>query len=100
MKKINEELISKLEKLAHLNLEEEEKKKITEDLNSIVDMFDKLQEVDTSNVEPLKHIMQDINRYRNDTVKGELTNEEALKNVKTSVDGFIAVPKFLKPKKV
>ncbi len=98
MTKIDSDLISKLEQLSRLSLKAAEKEKITNDLNSIVEMFDKLQEVDTIGVEPLRHITHHINRMREDEVRGELTNEQALKNVPKSVDGFIAVPKFLKPK--
>ena len=99
MAKINEALISKLEQLSRLELKVQEKLKITEDLENILNMFDKLGEVNTDGVEPLRHVTEVINRYREDTVSGELSNKRALENVKVQVDGFIAVPKFLKPKK-
>ena len=99
MTKINEALISKLEQLSRLELKAQEKLKITEDLENIVNMFDKLAEVNTDGVEPLRHVTEVVNRYREDTVDGELSNKRALENVKVKVDGFIAVPKFLKPKK-
>jgi len=68
MTKIDENLILKLEKLARLKLTDDERVEINQDLGKIVAMFDKLQE------------------------------EEALKNAPKSLDGHIAVPKFLKPK--
>ncbi len=98
MTKIDENLISKLEKLSKLRLNEQEKKQITKDLKDIVEMFDKLQEVDTSDVEPLRHIVRHRSPMRKDEVKNELSNEEVLKNAPEAKDGFFAVPKFLKPK--
>ena len=99
MTKIDDQLISKLEQLSRLELSKDEKQKISSDLSGIVEMFDKLAEVDTDGVEPMRHVTDITNRHREDIVKGELSNERALKNVNTKVDGFIAVPKFLKPKK-
>ena len=99
MSKVDEEVISKLEQLARLNLNPSERDQISKDLNSIVKMFDRLSEVNTDDVEPLRHINVDIvNRLRDDQVDGELTQDAALSNVKNNKEGYIAVPKFLKPK--
>jgi len=99
MSKIDEATIVKLEQLARLKLSAQERSKISSDLSSIIDMFDRLNEVDTENVEPLRHINRDImNRLREDQIDGELSQEQALTNVSNKKDGYIAVPKFLKPK--
>ncbi len=99
MSKIDEATIVKLEQLARLKLSAQERSKISSDLSSIIDMFDRLNEVDTENVEPLRHINRDIiNRLREDQIDGELSQEQALTNVSNNKDGYIAVPKFLKPK--
>ena len=98
MTKIDENLISKLEHLSKIKLSDNEKVQIIEDLNSIVEMFDKLQEVDTTDVEPLRHISENINQFREDVVAGEFKQGEGLKNVKRTKGDFIAVPKFLNPK--
>lgn len=99
MNKIDTELLSKLEKLSRLRLSDDEKVKIEKDLTSIVEMFDRLQEVNTEGVKPRRHMTEAINVLRSDEVNHELTNEEALKNAPQTENGFIAVPKFLKPKK-
>ena len=98
MTKIDEKLISKLEKLAKLRLNSDEKEQITRDLKKIVGMFDKLQEVNTTGVEPTRHIVRHEHRLRNDEVGNELSVERALRNAPLAKNGFIAVPKFLKPK--
>ncbi len=99
MSKIDEATLLKLESLARLKLSLEERSKISSDLSSIIDMFDRLNEVDTEGIEPLRHINRDIvNRLRTDRIDGELSHDQALKNVTNNKDGYIAVPKFLKPK--
>lgn len=99
MSEVDEEVILKLERLARLKLNPEEREQISNDLTSIVKMFDRLSEVDTDGVEPLRHInMNIVNRLRSDKVQGELAQDEALSNVKNNKEGYIAVPKFLKPK--
>jgi aspartyl-tRNA(Asn)/glutamyl-tRNA(Gln) amidotransferase subunit C len=99
MSKIDEKTLSKLESLARLQLTSDERAKISKDLTSIIDMFDRLNEVDTDGVEPLRHINRDIiNRLREDRIAGELSQDQALANVDSKKGGYIAVPKFLKPK--
>ncbi len=97
MTKIDQTIISHLEKLSRLKLAEHEKQQITQDLQSIVDMFDKLQEVNTDGVEPLHHVGHSTSALRKDEIRNELSQDEALQNVPSRKGGFIAVPKFLKP---
>ena len=98
MTKIDEKLISKLEKLSKLRLDPAEKEQITKDLEDIVAMFDKLLEVDTEGVTPTTHMSEHEHPLREDVVGNELKVEQVLKNAPESKDNFIAVPKFLKPK--
>lgn len=94
---IDDALISKLEKLSRLELREEEKEKVKEDLNNMLVMFDKLNEVDTENVEPLLYVLDEENdMLRDDEVGEELSNDEALQNAEESKKPFFVVPKFLK----
>ncbi len=99
MTKIDGKVISKLEKLSRLKLNNEEREQIVSDLDSIVEMFDTLQEVDTEGIEPLRHMSEVVNVLLNYKVTNELSNEEGLCNAPQAHEGFIAVPKFLKPTK-
>ena len=99
MTKIDGKVISKLEKLSRLKLSNDERTQIVTDLYSIVSMFDTLQEVNTDGVKPLRHMSEVVNVLRDDEVANELTREEGLSNAPETHDGFIAVPKFLKPTK-
>ena len=53
---LDKELISRLEKLARLQLSDPEREKLTSDLQSMLDMVDKLRELDTTGVEPLIYL--------------------------------------------
>ena len=98
MTKIDENLISKLEKLSKLRLNPEEKMQITNDLEGIVNMFDKLQEVNTEGIPPTRHITTHQHPLRKDQSSNELDLDQALTNAPETHNEFIAVPKFLKPK--
>lgn len=98
MTKIDESLILKLEKLARLKLNQEERTLIAGDLVRIIDMFDKLQEVDTELIAPTIHMSKALDRIREDVVDGELSQDRALANAPKAINGSIAVPSFLKLK--
>lgn len=93
---INQELILKLEKLSRLNLSDEDRKIIKDDLKSILDMIDKLQEVDTENEEPLIYLNQEEYKWREDKVNNELDRVKALKNAPNATEEYFTVPKVLK----
>jgi len=92
---INEDLILKLEKLSRLDLTQEDRKIIKEDLRSILNMIDKLQEVDTENEEPLIYMNQEEYRWRLDKVNNELDRKDALKNSADANEEYFTVPKVL-----
>ena len=92
---IDDVLISKLEKLSMLSLSSEEREIIKNDLVEIVSMIDKMNELNTDNVEPLRHLLNE--KYlRNDSVEDSLAIEEVFKNTDTSIDNHFTVPKILK----
>ncbi len=93
--KITNELVEKLANLSKLEFENQEKKNIKKDLEKIVGFVDKLSELDTSNVEPLIFMTDEINVLREDEVKQEITREEALKNAPKKDSDYFKVPKFL-----
>lgn len=92
---INEDLILKLEKLSRLDLTTEDRQIIKDDLRSILNMIDKLQEVDTENEEPLIYMNQEEYRWRLDKVNNELDRNDALKNSTDANGEYFTVPKVL-----
>jgi len=67
-------------RLARLELNEAEKERMRAQLDSILSYIDKLNELDTSAVEPTSHVLQMVNVFREDEVRPSLSQEEALAN--------------------
>lgn len=80
--KIDEQTLKKVAGIARLKLSEDETKKFTKQLQSVLDAFKALNEVDTEKVEPAFHPFEIKNVFREDTVEPSLTTEEALSNTK------------------
>jgi aspartyl-tRNA(Asn)/glutamyl-tRNA(Gln) amidotransferase subunit C len=81
--------------LARLEFSDEEKEKFTHQLNDILQYIEKLNELDTANVEPLSHVIELSNVFRDDVVKPSISTEEALKNAPAKVDTLFKVPKVI-----
>lgn len=81
-------------KLARLELSEEEKEKFTSQLGDVLKYVEQMNEVDTSNVEPMAHAIDFVNVMREDVVKYEQTKDELMKNAPDAEDGFFKVPKI------
>lgn len=81
--------------LARLEFKEEEKEKFTEQFNRILEYMDKLNELDTTNVEPLYHVIDIKNVFREDIVKPSYPREEILKNAPSRTEYFFKVPKVI-----
>jgi len=83
-------------KLAQLEFSEEEKEKFTHQLNEILAYMEKLNELDTSNIEPLSHVIELNNVFREDKVEPSYPQEEILNNAPSKNEKFFKVPKVIK----
>lgn len=92
----SKETIDYVSKLALLDLQEEEKEKFSKQLEDILNYFKKLDDLDTTDVEPTTHAFDLKNVYREDIPWKSLSNEEALKNTKYKKDGYFKAPRVLK----
>ena len=81
--------------LARLEFSDEEKEKFTHQLNDILHYIEKLNELDTTQVEPLSHVIELSNVFRDDDVKPSISTEEALKNAPAKTDTLFKVPKVI-----
>ena len=81
-------------KLARLELTEEEKEKFAGQLGDVLKYVEQMNEVDTSNVEPMSHAVDFVNVMREDLVNYEQTKSELMKNAPDEEDGFFKVPKI------
>ncbi len=81
--------------LARLSFTEEEKQRLTAQLNEILHYMEQLNTLDTSNVEPLSHVIELQNVFRQDVLRPSLPREDALKNAPSHTDEFFKVPKVI-----
>jgi aspartyl-tRNA(Asn)/glutamyl-tRNA(Gln) amidotransferase subunit C len=82
-------------RLARLRLSEEEKELFTSQLNAILDYVEKLNELDTSAVEPTFHVVSHRNVMREDEVKGSFPQEVSLENAPDQANECFRVPKII-----
>ena len=93
---VTDDLVQNLAQLSRLKFNEQEKEEIKKDLQRMISFVEKLNEVDTSNVEPLLHMTEAMNVYREDVVQGSMPKTEALRNAPFADDQYFKVPKVIK----
>ncbi|MFN0157226.1 MAG: Asp-tRNA(Asn)/Glu-tRNA(Gln) amidotransferase subunit GatC [Bacteroidota bacterium] len=81
--------------LAKLSFSEEEKQKLTTELNAILEYMEQLNQLDTDNVEPLSHVIELNNVFRADELRPTVRRDEALKNAPAHTDELFRVPKVI-----
>ena len=87
--------IKHIAKLSRISLEDEKAKKLTTDLSSIFEFIEKLNELNTKDVEPLTSIAETTLKFRKDEVKSENIREKILKNSPSYNEDFFVVPKVV-----
>jgi len=93
---VNDALVDKLAQLAKLKFNASEKEEIKNDLQKMIVFIEKLNELDTTGVEPLLHMTDETNVLREDEVKGSISREDAMKNAPMHDEQFFKVPKVIK----
>lgn len=81
--------------LAHLQLTEEESESLVHDMNQILDYMTTLNEIDTSDVEPLEHVIDLEYRLRDDRAEKPLSHGDALKNAPDADSDYFRVPRVI-----
>lgn len=82
-------------KLARLDLSDEEKDEFAVQLNDILTYMDKLNELDTKQVEPTSHVIPIMNVFRSDEVLESLPRESSLGSAPEAEKDFYKVPKII-----
>jgi len=96
--KITEQEVQRVAQLANLALTGDEVVKMAQDMSGILTHIDKLNELDTSNVEPMAQVLYDAAEtatLRDDVEKPSLSNEEAVANAPISGAGYFKVPRVI-----
>lgn len=93
--KIDHESLKKIAHLAKLHIKPEEEAALLASMDSVLTWMEQLNEIDTQNVEPLTHIMEEVNNWREDNGSNSLSREEALANAPSKNSTYIMVPKVI-----
>ena len=93
--KITKEQVEHVARLARLDLSETEKDVMTQQLDRILGYADKLNELDTSGVEPTSHVIPMVNVMREDELRPSLSPDDALANAPDREDAFFRVPRII-----
>ncbi len=87
--------IKHISKLSRISVDDEKAKKLAGDMNSIFDFIEKLNELDTNNVEPLTSVAETTLKLRIDEVKSGNIREQVLKNSPDENEDFFVVPRVI-----
>ena len=87
--------VKHISKLSRISIEEEKAKRLTNDLNSIFKFIEKLNELDTSKIEPLTSVAETTLKLRKDKIESKNIREDILKNSPEKNKDFFVVPKVI-----
>ena len=94
-KKIKIEEVKHIAKLSKLNIPDNELEYYLSEMDKMINHFNILSKVDTSDVQPMTHVNIMTNVYRQDEPKDSLTTKEAIKNSSETFGQFIKIPKII-----
>ncbi|MDB5121342.1 MAG: gatC [Sphingobacteriales bacterium] len=89
------ETVEKIAHLARLEVAETERQSLLNDMNKILSFMEKLNELDTEGVAPLVYLTDEVNVFRKDEVKHEITVEQALQNAPKQDGKYFRVAKVI-----
>jgi len=93
--KIDIKTVDEIAHLSRLEFNDEAKAEIINDLNRIIGFVDKLNELNTDNIEPLIYMTNEKNILREDIPEITITQKEALKNAPRKDSDYFKVPKVI-----
>lgn len=93
---IDNELVERLAELSKLEFDEQSKEGIKKDLQKILDLVQKLEEVNVDGIAPLIYMTDEKNILRKDMIQDTVTKEEALQNAPQRDSDYFKVPKVIK----
>ncbi len=95
MAKITLEDVEYVASLAQLTLDDEAKQRLLKEMGDVLAYVDKLNELDTDGVEPMMHVLDISNVFREDVVTGSLDHDDALRNAPKTDGAYFLVPRIL-----
>lgn len=92
---INKDQIKYLSLLSRMDIQESEINDVEEKLTKIIDFVDQLQSIDTDEIEPMAHPLNQSQRLRADKVIEENNRDKIQKNTESTERGMYIVPKVI-----
>lgn len=92
---ISRQELEHVAKLARLNLTDEEKGKFTDEMAGIIEFVNKMNELDTINIQPTAHVIPINNIFREDIAEPSIDREKILQNAPLQKNGCVVVPKIV-----
>lgn len=92
---ISRKEVRQIAKLAKLQFTEAEEEVLAEDMSRILEYMSTLNELDTSEVEPMTHVLDQIHMLRPDCVQTRISHEDALRNAPDTDGEYFRVPKVI-----
>lgn len=92
---IDKKTVYKVADLARIEIREEEVENLTSEMNKILTFMEKLNELDTTGVKPLVYMNEEVNVWREDIAKQEISVTDGLKNAAKHNESFFFVPKII-----
>jgi aspartyl-tRNA(Asn)/glutamyl-tRNA(Gln) amidotransferase subunit C len=93
--KLTRQDVQRVATLARLRLTAAEEDRLTEQLDNILQYMDKLNQLDTSHIEPLAHVVDIVNAFREDKVTNRSNADALLANAPAKDETFFQVPKII-----
>lgn len=93
--KVDKETVEKIAHLSRLELNNKELEDMQKDLSNTLNWMEKLNELDTDNIEPLISMSENKNIMREDVTKEHISHYDALKNAPKKDSDYVRVPKVL-----
>lgn len=81
--------------LARIEIDEKESDAYAEKLNSVLDYFGQLDEIDTEDVAPTYHVMDVVNVFREDEVMESMPQDVVLANTENKQEGNFKSPRIM-----
>jgi len=91
--KIDHEALQKIAHLARLEVKPEEEAALLSSMESVLTWMEQLNELDTEGVEPLTHVTDAFNNWREDVASNALSREEGLKMPPATTTPTLRYPK-------
>ena len=95
MAKITGADVDYVARLAQLELTDEARERLVRELGEVLTYMDKLNELDTDGVEPMMHVLELNNIFREDEVRPSLDRDAALKNAPKTDGEYFLTPRIL-----